>query len=110
MGQLGFVDRIEILDDFNYSAVAKDQDPVAAVEQLAKLCCGEDDRNSARSQFFNLLIDLVFRQDIETAQGLVEKQDPGFCADPACQNGLLLVAAAKLPGGLLLARGGSPAY
>src|SRR5215204_802983 len=86
------------------AAVAHDDDPDAAFDQLLKLGRDHQDAEAGGGQLVDERLNFALRAHVYAARRLVEDEKAGVLAEPAGEQHLLLVAARKLPDLLVGAR------
>ena len=85
-------------------AIAQDDDPVGALDDLLQLRGDEHDRQPRLGEIADQALDLGLRADVDAAGRIVEQQHPRLEAQDARQQDLLLVAAGELADPLVGAR------
>ena len=85
-------------------AIAQDDDPVGALDDLLELGRDQHDRQPRLGQLADQALDLGLGADVDAAGRIVEQQHPWLEAQDAGEQDLLLVAAGQLADPLIGAR------
>ena len=76
-------------------ALAHDQDAVGDAQDFGQLGGDDDHRAALGGEPFDQRVDLGLGADVDAARRLVEQEDARAGGDPAADDRLLLVAAAR---------------
>ena len=74
---------------------AHDDDPVGEPEDLLDLVRDQQDRDAARGQVDDQLVEVALRADVDAARRIVGEEDGGLGEQRAGEHQLLLVAAGQ---------------